>query len=44
MIDFIQSETQFFQRLMGLILLAIAVQFVINGTVSVITPLITPSF
>jgi len=44
MIDFIQSETQFFQRLMGLILLVIAVQFVINGAVSVITPLISPSF
>ena len=32
------------QRLMGLILLVIAVQFVINGAVSVITPLIAPSF
>ena len=32
------------QRLMGLILLVIAVQFVINGVVSVITPLISPSF
>ena len=32
------------QRLMGLILLVIAVQFVINGAVSVITPLISPSF
>ena len=32
------------QRLMGLILLVIAVQFVINGAVSVIRPLISPSF
>ena len=32
------------QRLMGLILLVIAVQFVINGAVSVIKPLISPSF
>ena len=31
------------QRLMGLILLVIAVQFVINGAVSVIRPLISPS-
>ena len=44
MIDFIQSESQFFQRLMGLILLVIVVQFVINGVVSVITPLSSPSF
>jgi len=32
------------QRLMGLILLVIAVQFVINGVLAVITPLISPSF
>ena len=31
------------QRSMGLILLVIAVQFVINGAVSVIRPLISPS-
>ena len=35
------SIMRIIQRLMGLILLVIAVQFVINGTVSVIRPLLT---
>ena len=35
------SVMRIIQRLMGLILLVIAVQFVINGTVSVIRPLLT---
>ena len=34
------SIMRFIQRLMGLILLVIAVQFIINGIVSIITPLI----
>ncbi|MBC8467377.1 MAG: hypothetical protein H8D58_02180 [Candidatus Marinimicrobia bacterium] len=31
------------QRLMGLILMVIAIQFIINGILSLITPLISPS-
>ena len=38
------SIMRIIQRLMGLILLVIAVQFVINGTVSVLKPLIKASF
>ena len=34
------SIMRIIQRLMGLILLVIAVQFVINGTISVIKPLL----
>ena len=34
------SIMRIIQRLMGLILLVIAVQFIINGIVSIITPLI----
>ena len=32
------------QRLMGLVLMVIAVQFVINGVMSILTPLFSPSF
>jgi multiple antibiotic resistance protein len=37
-----QTGMRVIQRLMGLVLMVIAVQFVINGSVSVVTPLISP--